>query len=159
SIIGPSSGHLLLTANGANTGNGGTISISSSSQMTVGSGASAFELFAQGGSNLSTAGNGGTISLSAYTLGIDANYLQVNPLGQFGDGGKIILTETQDLVGTFAVGSPSSCYDCITGTLNAAAATSGGNGGLIQLSNPNSAAKIFSWSNLTVSAGGSASGG
>ena len=89
-------GSETFRANGASSGNGGTVSVSAlgaTGDITVGVGATGLLFSATGGSAGSNAGNGGTINITAgrnVTIP-GAAVISTNPLGNNGTGGNISL--------------------------------------------------------------------
>lgn len=144
-----------LSADGAGTGNGGTISITtlntqSQSDFSV-SKTSGFSLSARSGLN---GGNGGTINISAGgDLDVDGAYLSVAARGGNGDGGNISLTASA--IGSGQVGGGSNSVT-VTGLL-AADGSGTGNGGQINLAAPQ--INILDGSAISSSTTGSGDGG
>lgn len=124
----PHNAALLLQANSGGTGNGGSITVSSSDvsnagALSVGSQSGDLQLSATGG-YLGRSGNGGTIVVSAARdLTVDPTGINISALGMNGNGGSISLS-----AGTRV---PSELL--ITGSLSANG-TGCGNGGSIILS-------------------------
>jgi len=113
-------GPFTLLANGAGTGNGGTVNVASRGDLVVGSGGGGLVISATGGSPGSSAGNGGIAFLSAAgNLTLDPASLNVAPLGTNGNGGFMILN-SQGLLN-------------ITGTVLDASGAGNGSGGVIVL--------------------------
>ncbi len=129
-----------LNANGAGQGKGGSITLlandTANGAITIGSGAGAFSLSAQGGTNLSAAGDGGTISITAAkNLIADSSQFSVAPQGTNGKGGNITLAQGYQGVGAPAAGNGLLQ---VTGSLDASGKGTGG-GGSVQISYQNAA--------------------
>ena len=96
-----------LAANGAGTGNGGSISVVTSGitgDITAASG-SGFQFTATGGSAGSSSGNGGSITVSAgRNLSIQSGAtINASVLGTNGNGGSVTLAAGTAAVGTLQV--------------------------------------------------------
>ncbi len=144
-----------LSADGAGTGNGGTISITtlntqSQSDFSV-SKTSGFSLSARSGLN---GGNGGTINISAGgDLDVDGAFLSVAARGGNGDGGNISLTASA--IGSGQVGGGNNSVT-VTGLLSAEGSGTG-NGGQVNLAAPQ--INILDGSAISTSTTGSGDGG
>lgn len=87
SAINTGGAHLHLSANGSDSGNGGSINLRADS-LSIGQNANELSLSATGGSKGSASGNGGKISVStaAGLLDIDPSSVSASPLGTNGSG-------------------------------------------------------------------------
>jgi hypothetical protein len=145
------SGPTILSADGNGVGIGGSISLQSTSNLSIGSGAGQFMLSAQGL-------NGGTISVtSAGTISLDPTALVANALVSGGSGGHISLSAAQFLLpssgpailsvngngtgngGSVSLQSTSTSADLAIGssagqfTIDAQGGPGGGNGGIVNI--------------------------
>lgn len=122
---------LTLNADASGTGDGGSISITttgSTSDLTVGSGQ--LVLNARGGSTSSSTGKGGSVTLlSGRNLTVNTGSLTLGPRGTNGDGGALTLR------------SGSSGTLSVTGTLSANAVGTG-NGGSVTVTTLGTSADI-----------------
>lgn len=121
---------LTFNADAAGTGNGGTISITTTGttgDLVVGNGSGSLAINARGGSSGSASGNGGSISLiAARSLIVDPVYLNLSPRGNNGNGGIATLTAGNN------AGASNPVFQ-----VNGSVSTSGvgtGNGGTISIS-------------------------
>jgi len=153
----PASGIQLFTANGMNSGNGGSIVLKTflaGSNITLGTASAGLQFNATGG--VDHGGNGGAITISSggnLTVPVGA-IINVNPQaadnlpGYTSNGGQIILT-----AGTASTNAALT----VNATLNVSGIINGA-GGVIQLTN-NSAGAITVNTNLTANSGSNGSGG
>lgn len=131
-------GNLNLDASGASGGSGGTITVTSNSNLDLTS--NQVSILARGGNQ---AGNGGLLMLNSNGyMNVDSSKLDVSPQSQNGNGGSIAINT--GLASNFASGALN-----IQGTLNADGAGNG-NGGNVSITclNTNTHA-----SNLTIGNG------
>ncbi len=149
--------HLQLSANGSGSGNGGTITVGTLSQLTLGNGPGDVSLSATGGSPGSASGDGGAITLvCTNVLAVISGFINFAPLGLNGTGGSISLSapgitipgsisvsgagqgnggkiSLSSSAGDFTVGmGPTS--NGVVGTIQADAGPTGGSGGSINIS-------------------------
>jgi hypothetical protein len=119
-------GALSLNANAVAAGDGGLLSLtttSGSSNLTVGTGNITFS--ATGGSSGSSMGNGGSVTVSAggsLTVNTPSTSLLYNPLGNFGNGASLTLSAGSNLLVGAALAANAS-----------QTAGAAGNGGTIDL--------------------------
>jgi len=115
----PAGGPFTLKANGAGTGNGGSIYLGTDGDMVIGSGAGNFILSATGGSS---SGDGGSVTLQSIfgSVTVDAAFLNVAPLGTSGNGGNFTFDVHQTL-------------SFVGGNIINASAVGNGNGGIIDV--------------------------
>src|SRR5262249_14295699 len=109
-----------LAANGAGTGGGGFVSVSTAGDLAIGSASGNMVILATGGSSGSAFGDGGTVSLQCANLTLNLASLNVAPLGTNGNGGSI---------GLFAGGNLS----ITNGSAIDVSGVGNGNGGFINV--------------------------
>ena len=95
-------GPMILSANGAGTGNGGATGVAFTymNGINIGNGPGQISLSATGGSPGSAAGNGGSIQIYvpfSAVPSIDMSAVKLQPLGVNGNGGSIYISSSNNL--------------------------------------------------------------